>query len=129
VCLHRVRCAGHRALWRGESAWKDGAIPFRKPISCHLYPIRIEKLKFHDGFNYHRWPICKPACECGAKLDVPVFRFLKDSLTRKYGAEWYAELEEIHTGVGGGRAWEVDRRATSIGRSLDHGPCILPVAR
>ena len=84
------------ALCGVEKAWKDGAIPFRKPISCHLYPIRIAKLKFHDGLNYHRWPICKPACECGAKLDVPVFRFLKDSLTRKYGADWYAELEEVY---------------------------------
>ena len=85
------------ALCGVEKAWKDGAIPFRKPISCHLYPIRIAKLKFHDGLNYHRWPICKPACVCGAKLDVPVFRFLRDSLTRKYGAEWYAELEEVYT--------------------------------
>lgn len=84
------------ALCGIEKAWKDGAIPFRKPISCHLYPIRITQLKFHEGLNYHRWPICKPACSCGKKLDVPVFRFLKDALTRKYGAEWYAELEEIH---------------------------------
>ena len=91
------------ALCGVEKAWKDGAIPFRKPISCHLYPIRIAKLKFHDGLNYHRWPICKPACECGAKLDVPVFRFLKDSLTRKYGADWYAELEEVYT------AWLADK--------------------
>jgi hypothetical protein len=93
------------ALCGVEKAWKDGAVPFRKPISCHLYPIRIAKLKFHDGLNYHKWPICKPACTCGAKLDVPVFRFLKDALTRKYGAEWYAELEEIHT------AWEADKGA------------------
>lgn len=85
------------ALCGIEKAWKDGAIPFRKPISCHLYPIRITQLKFHEGLNYHRWPICKPACSCGKKLDVPVFRFLKDALTRKYGAEWYAELEEIYT--------------------------------
>ena len=91
------------ALCGVEKAWKDGAIPFRKPISCHLYPIRIAKLKFHDGLNYHRWPICKPACACGAKLDVPVFRFLKDSLTRKYGADWYAELEEVYT------AWLADK--------------------
>ena len=91
------------ALCGVEKAWKDGAIPFRKPISCHLYPIRIAKLKFHDGLNYPRWPICKPACACGAKLDVPVFRFLKDSLTRKYGADWYAELEEVYT------AWLADK--------------------
>lgn len=85
------------ALCGIEKAWKDGAVPFRKPISCHLYPIRVVKLADHDGLNYHKWPICKPACECGAKLDVPVFRFLKDSLTRAYGKEWYDELEEVYT--------------------------------
>lgn len=85
------------ALCGVEKAWKAGAIPFRKPLSCHLYPIRVVKLADHDGLNYHKWPICKPACECGAKLDVPVYRFLKDALIRAYGEEWYAELEEIHT--------------------------------
>lgn len=84
------------ALCGVEKAWKDGAIPFRKPISCHLYPIRIAKLKFHEGLNYHRWPICKPACTCGARLQVPVFRFLKDALVRKYGQEWYDELELVY---------------------------------
>jgi hypothetical protein len=84
------------ALCGIEKAWKAGAIPFRKPISCHLYPIRVAKLKFHDGLNYHQWPICKPACSCGAKLDVPVFRFLKDALIRQYGQEWYDELELIY---------------------------------
>ena len=93
------------ALCGVEKAWKDGAIPFRKPISCHLYPIRILKLADHDGLNYHTWPICKPACSCGAKLDVPVYKFLKDALVRKYGAEWYAELEEIKA------AWDSDREA------------------
>ncbi|MEZ4737976.1 MAG: DUF3109 family protein [Flavobacteriales bacterium] len=85
------------ALCGVEKAWKAGAIPFRKPLSCHLYPIRVVKLADHDGLNYHKWPICKPACECGAKLNVPVYRFLKDALIRAYGEEWYAELEEIHT--------------------------------
>lgn len=85
------------ALCGVEKAWKDGAIPFRKPISCHLYPIRVVKLKEHDGLNYHKWPICKPACTCGAKLDVPVYRFLKDALVRAYGQEWYEELEVIHS--------------------------------
>ncbi len=84
------------ALCGIEKAWKAGAIGFRKPISCHLYPIRVAKLKFHDGLNYHQWPICKPACSCGAKLDVPVFRFLKDALVRQYGQEWYDELELIY---------------------------------
>lgn len=79
-----------------EQAYHDGKIPFNKPISCHLYPIRVEKLKFHDGLNYNQWDICAPACTCGAKLDVPVFRFLKSSLTRAYGADWYEELEGIY---------------------------------
>lgn len=84
------------ALCGVEKAWKDGRIPFRKPISCHLYPIRIEKVGERDGLNYHKWNLCKPACTCGAKLDVPVFRFLKDALIRKYGKQWFAELEVIH---------------------------------
>lgn len=91
------------ALCGIEKAWRDGAVPFRKPISCHLYPIRVAKLRFHDGLNYHRWPICKPACACGAKLDVPVFRFVKDALVRKYGEPWYAELEDIHAAWLAGR--------------------------
>ncbi len=96
-CAYTVFDEKGVALCGVEKAWKAGAIPFRKPISCHLYPIRITKMKFHDGLNYHEWPICKPACKCGAKLDVPVFRFLKDSLIRHYGETWYSELEEIHT--------------------------------
>ena len=84
------------ALCGIEKAWKAGAIPFRKPISCHLYPIRVARLKFHEGLNYHRWPICAPACACGARLKMPVFRFLKDALVRKYDAQWYAELEAVH---------------------------------
>ena len=79
-----------------EQAYRDGKIPFNKPLSCHLYPIRVTKLKYHDGLNYNQWDVCAPACACGAKLDVPVFRFLKESLTRAYGAEWYEELEVIY---------------------------------
>ncbi len=97
------------ALCGVERAWKAGAVPFRKPLSCHLYPIRVVKLKEHDGLNYHKWPICKPACTCGAKLDVPVYRFLKDALVRAYGQEWYDELDDIHT------AW-VEERAAKKGR-------------
>ena len=82
-------------------------IPFRKPLSCHMYPIRVVKLADHDGLNYHKWPICKPACACGAKLDVPVYRFLKDALVRAYGQEWFDELDNIHT------AW-VEERSTKI---------------
>lgn len=87
-----------QGIWKCaiERAYKEGRIPFNKPISCHLYPIRITPLQEYEALNYHEWPICKPACACGAKLEVPVFRFLKESLVRKYGADWYTELEELY---------------------------------
>ncbi len=78
-----------------EKAQKDGVIDFKKPISCHLYPVRITVYKEYDAVNYDKWDICKPACDCGARLNVPLFRFLKDALTRKYGQQWYEELELI----------------------------------
>lgn len=76
-----------------ENAYKAGAVDFKKPISCHLYPIRVTKYKEFDAVNYHKWDVCKPACSCGKKLDVPVYKFLKEPLIRKYGQEWYEQLE------------------------------------
>lgn len=78
-----------------EKAWRDGKTQFRKPVSCHLYPIRIQRYKSFDAVNYHEWQICAPACDLGKELKVPVFRFAKDALIRKYGPEWYAELESV----------------------------------
>lgn len=75
-----------------EKAYKDKKIKFRKPISCHLYPVRITSYKNYDAVNYHRWDICKPACKCGEKLQVPLFKFLKTPLINKYGKRWYDEL-------------------------------------
>ena len=83
-----------------EKAWEQGAVDFRKPISCHLYPIRITEYPSFSAVNYHKWPICSDACALGAELKVPVYKFLKDSLIRKYGEKWYGELEEI------GEAWK-----------------------
>ena len=76
-----------------EKAHSVGKISFRKPISCHLYPIRIKKLKNYEAVNYDRWDICSAACTLGKNLKVPVYKFLKDALIRKYGAQWYMELE------------------------------------
>jgi len=76
-----------------EKAFNEGKINFKKPISCHLYPVRITKYKDYDAVNYHKWEICKPACECGTKLNVPVYKFLKEPLIRKYGENWYKQLE------------------------------------
>ncbi len=76
-----------------EQAFYDGKVNWKKPISCHLYPVRITKFKTYDAVNYHKWEVCKPACECGAKLNVPVYKFLKEPLIRKYGKDWYKQLE------------------------------------
>jgi hypothetical protein len=76
-----------------ETAFYNGNIDFLKPISCHLYPIRVTSHEHYDALNYHRWPICNCARKKGAKLKVRVFRFVKDALIRKYGAQWYEELD------------------------------------
>jgi hypothetical protein len=76
-----------------EQAWIEKKIDWQKPVSCHLYPVRIEKYKEYDAVNYHKWNVCKPACACGEKLQVPVYKFVKTALVRKYGKSWYKELE------------------------------------
>ena len=83
-----AKCAIEKAYYNGEITWK-------KPISCHLYPVRINKYKDYDAVNYHKWEICKPACTCGAKLDVPVYKFLREPLIRAFGEAFYADLEGI----------------------------------
>ena len=80
-----------------EQAYDEGAIKFRKPLSCHLYPGRVGKLKQGIALNYHQWSICEPARILGKKEGVPVFRFLKDPLIRVYGEEFYRELEIVYT--------------------------------
>jgi hypothetical protein len=78
-----------------EQAFNAGATSWKKPISCHLYPIRLAQLTDYVAVNYHRWQVCEPACVCGKAMKVPVYQFLKEPLIRRFGAEWYAELEEI----------------------------------
>lgn len=76
-----------------EQAYLDGKIGFKKPISCHLYPIRITRnKKGFEAVNYHKWNICSAACSYGKSLQVPLYKFLKEPLERKYGAPWYQEL-------------------------------------
>ena len=77
-----------------EKAYLDGKIDFKKPISCHLFPIRVKEYRDFDAVNYEKIKICEPACECGSKLEVPVYAFLKESLIRKYGEDWYQKLLE-----------------------------------
>lgn len=80
-----------------EKAFESGAIPFQKPVSCHLYPVRVTPLKVGDALNVHQWSICEPARVLGAENGIPVFRFLKEALIRVYGQEFYDELEEIYS--------------------------------
>jgi len=75
-----------------EQAYLNKEIEFKKPISCHLYPIRTKKAGDYEILNYDRWSICAPACSNGEKLGVEVYKFLKEPLIRKFGENWYKEL-------------------------------------
>ena len=78
-----------------EKTWSEGKIPFQKPISCHLYPIRISKndIAGFEAWNYDRWDICAAACLKGNKEKIQLYRFVKDAIVRKKGQDFYEELE------------------------------------
>jgi hypothetical protein len=75
-----------------EKAYLEGKTDFRKPVSCHLYPIRITKYKDYDAVNYHKWPVCDAALILGRKKGEPLYKTLKEPLIRKYGTAWYYQL-------------------------------------
>jgi len=75
-----------------EKAYEEGKIPFRKPVSCHLYPVRLAKVGESEAVNYHKWPICKPALDTGTREGIPLYVFLKDALSRRFGEKWYRKL-------------------------------------
>ncbi|MBO7168945.1 MAG: DUF3109 family protein, partial [Rikenellaceae bacterium] len=80
-------CAIEKAYLAGECSW-------RKPISCHLYPIRVAKFSNGTyGLNFHRWNVCASAFECGRKMGVPAYKMLKEAITRAFGEDFYAALE------------------------------------
>ncbi|MHC5200895.1 DUF3109 family protein [Myroides sp. LJL119] len=83
------------ALCGIEKAYNEGLIDWKKPISCHLYPIRIKQFSSFSAVNYDKWDICSEACSLGKELQVPVYKFLKDPLIRKYGQQWYQELQQV----------------------------------
>lgn len=79
-----------------EAAYRDGKLDWKKPISCHLYPIKINKTKTYTMVNYEpRDPMCNPACALGKRAKVPVYEFLKEPLERKFGTEFYTTLHQI----------------------------------
>lgn len=83
-----------------EKAYKEGRIDFYKPISCHLYPIRLQQYTEFTAVNYHRWRVCKAAVVLGNKESLKIYQFLKEPLIRQFGKDWYDELcivaEEYH---------------------------------
>ena len=78
-----------------EKAYNAGATKWKKPVSCHLYPVRVTEYSTMVAVNYHKWEICDPACALGKELRVPIYVFVKEALRRKFGAAWYAELETV----------------------------------
>ena len=76
-----------------ERACREGKTDFLKPVSCHLYPIRVKDFGEFRGLNYHRWDVCRAAVLLGRREDLPVYKFLREPLVRKFGEAWYAELE------------------------------------
>lgn len=78
-----------------EKAYREGKIDFYKPISCHLYPIRLQQYKDFVAVNYHKWSICSAALTLGRKEGMKIYQFLKEPLIRAFGEEWYNELSTV----------------------------------
>lgn len=80
-----------------DTAYREGRIAVQKPISCHLYPIRLTDYADYTAVNYHQWSICRPAVKLGRKEGVPLYCFLREPLIRRFGEEWYNEVCEAAT--------------------------------
>ena len=83
------------ALCAIEEAYNQGEITFKKPVSCHLYPVRVQDYSEFAAVNYDSWSICDDACTLGKELQIPTYQFVKQALIRKFGEDWYAELEKV----------------------------------
>jgi len=91
-CAYTVFDKGGVAQCGIEKAYNNGVIKWNKPISCHLYPIRVNKYPTFTAVNYHEWSVCDSACSLGAELKVPVYKFVKNALVRKFGKKWFKKL-------------------------------------
>lgn len=94
-CAYVIFDGKGTALCALEEAYNKGLTDWKKPVSCHLYPIRIKEYSEFSAVNYERWDICDPACSLGKELQVPIYKFVKEALIRKFGEDWYAELERV----------------------------------
>ena len=91
-CAYTVFDKNGNAQCGIEKAYNKGAIDWNKPISCHLYPIRVTNYPTFTAVNYHEWSVCDSACSLGAELKVPVYKFVKKALIRKIGKKWFKKL-------------------------------------
>lgn len=94
-CAYVIFDENKTALCAIEEAYNQGVIDWKKPVSCHLYPIRVRDYTEFSAVNYDKWEICDDACSLGKELQVPVYKFVKQALVRKFGEDWYAELEKV----------------------------------
>ena len=78
-----------------EQAYNQGDVAWKKPVSCHLYPIRVKDYSEFSAVNYHKWQICDSACSLGHALKIPIYKFVKEALIRKFGSAWYEALEAL----------------------------------
>ena len=93
-CAYVVFAENGTAKCGLEEAYNQGATKWKKPVSCHLYPIRVREYSELTAVNYHKWEICDAACSLGEELKVPIYKFVKEALIRKFGKKWYGELEQ-----------------------------------
>jgi hypothetical protein len=94
-CAYVIFDKNKTALCAIEEAYNQGEIGWKKPVSCHLYPIRVKDYSEFSAVNYDKWEICDDACTLGKELQVPVYKFVKQGLVRKFGQNWYDELEKV----------------------------------
>ncbi|UKM66039.1 DUF3109 family protein [Flavobacteriaceae bacterium GSB9] len=94
-CAYVIYGENDVALCGIEEAYNQGEISWKKPVSCHLYPVRVKDYSEFSAVNYHKWQICDDACALGNELKVPIYKFVKEALIRKFGEDWYNELEKV----------------------------------
>ena len=96
ACAYSSLSSNGTLLCGIEQANRDGKTKWKKPISCHLYPIRIKELVDFTALNYHKWEICAGGRVCGAANETTVLEFCKEALIRKFGIEWYEEAVKTY---------------------------------
>lgn len=94
-CAYVIFDENKTALCAIEEAHNQGIINWKKPVSCHLYPVRVKDYSEFSAVNYDKWEICDDACTLGKELQVPIYKFVKEALIRKFGEDWYQELEKV----------------------------------